>query len=86
MTKAYLDSFNGLIPCKVKRLINPHNQPMETSANTSVDCEIEITKTIGAYRKGETLIRSSIHVIPSKNIKRGKYKIRIGHYTIGELI
>lgn len=62
-TLAYYDTlFNGLIPCKVTgiRVYNEHGH---------YEVFFTITANRGAYKKGEKLSSSPIHVIPRKSVR-----------------
>lgn len=76
--KAYLDTFAGLIRCKVIEVHGQANNP-----TSSVKVEVELLENRGAYVKGERLQRSSLWVVPEKAVRRRKYSTTIGHYTVG---
>lgn len=62
---AYLDSFSGLIPCKVLRLV--HSRCLE----------IQITTTRGAYKRGDVLEQSPHSVVPRSAVRLQAHTYRI---------
>ncbi len=75
---AYLDTFAGMVPCKVLRVIEP------ASGNTVTKGKIEIrlTATRGAYKRGEVLIDQACNVVPrpQRFCRCGKYKVNTNYY------
>jgi hypothetical protein len=71
---AYLDTFSGLVPCRVVGIY------------TSGRPIIRLTATRGAYRKGEELIPEiPRNVVPRANVRFHKYGARIvGRYHWAE--
>lgn len=67
-SKAYLDSFIGLVKCVVKDI--------REISKGCYDVQVLITSTSG-YRKGETVCTSSTWVIPREAVY-----VRDGHYRI----
>lgn len=67
-TTAKLDTFAGLVPCKVVEVITAGDGK---SGNGKV--RIKLTATVGAYEKGEILERDSASVIPNSHVKRGEF-------------
>lgn len=57
-TKAFYDTFNGLIPCVVLH-----------SGDNTEKLKIQITKTVNAYKKGEILTANRKDVIPTGYIR-----------------
>lgn len=65
--KAYLDSFSGLVACRVLAI-----------GATGVNIEVTATRA-KAYRRGERLFGvSALRVVPRKSvvIRNGQYRIR----------
>jgi hypothetical protein len=64
--KAYVDSFAGLIPCKV---LSVHNK---------WEVSVKLTGTRGAYKRRETITENSLHVVPraAVHVRNGQYRIR----------
>lgn len=73
-TKAYLDTFAGMVPCVVTEILRP-------GANgkliTRDDVVIKLTQTVQAYKKGEILTESASSVVPRKQIIERKYSRRV---------
>lgn len=71
---AYLDSFAGLVPCRVLS-IGPGSLVMQS-------VRVEITAKHGPYHKGETVETNGLHAVPRKAVycRGGHYKIR--HYDV----
>lgn len=67
---AFLDSFNGMIPCRVDKIDSGRN------------CSITVTANRGPYRKGERLTFSSLHVAPRKAVHFRKYSTTITRYEV----
>lgn len=68
---AYYDTlYNGLVPCKVTgiRVYNEFGH---------YEVHFTITADRGAYKRGERLLSSPLHVIPRKMVS-----VRNGHYGI----
>lgn len=63
-TKAYYDTFAGMIPCVVMA-IEPGRWYGFFAAGKSA-ITIRLTKTVGAYKKGETLQVRTGDVVPRK--------------------
>ncbi|MGI0133672.1 MAG: hypothetical protein ACREBW_01780 [Candidatus Micrarchaeaceae archaeon] len=66
-TKAYLDSFVGLVPCKVLAISEEHR------------VTVKLTAQRGAYKRGEVLPdQSARHIVPRSAvfIRCGQYRIR----------
>lgn len=59
--KAYFDTFAGMIPCTVLS-ISGSSGP----ASSSQTVQIKVTKTIQAYREGEIIKSSALHICPVK--------------------
>jgi hypothetical protein len=76
--KAYLDSFTGLIPCKVLSIVG-NSTPFASSTHCVT---VEITGNGRAYKKGQQETTNSIRVIPRKAIRRRKYSTTIRLYKV----
>lgn len=73
-SSAYLDSFSGLVACKVLRV---YKERFSTVA------DVVVTADLGAYRKGEELIaRPTSRVVPKDCIRKTTYSTLIGFYTV----
>lgn len=59
-SKAYFDSFSGLIPCKVLSVVK---------GEFGIKVKVKLTKGQGSYKKFEKITESSLHIIPRKSIK-----------------
>ena len=68
--KAYLDSFSGLVPCKVLAI---------TRGNGLTQVQVKLTATRCAYKCGEILTDNSLHVVPrgAVHVRGGQYRIRL---------
>lgn len=67
---AYLDTFNGLIPCKVIGWAD-HNPRLLT---------VKVTRTKGPYRAGEIIHESPLWTPPKDRIRRREYSTTIMPY------
>lgn len=77
-TLAYLDTFAGMIPCKVIRVEKPGSG--QYVANGSIT--VKLTATRGAYKKGEILDRQSASQVVPRNhryIRSGIYRVRTNY-------
>jgi len=54
-SKAYFDSFNGLVPCRVTGI-----RGLNGLASTSQSVTVELTASRAAYRRGETITTSAL--------------------------
>ncbi len=75
---AYFDTFVGLVRCRVLKLSG--RSPVATSA---VMVEFELLEARRAYNTGERFTRSSLWVVPTEALHRGKYQTVIGPYAVG---
>ena len=66
-TKAYIDSFNGLVPCVVVEVIPPHGDIRKHDTRVIV----RITRTGKGYRAGE-LVEFGPHTVPPRDCVRRK--------------
>jgi hypothetical protein len=90
-TKAFYDTFNGLIPCKVLSVADRWKAEPDQKyrfelthggASTRYRVTFQLTADRGAYRKGETLEASSLDVIPPGAVRQHQYSQTIGYYTV----
>lgn len=63
---AYIDTFAGLVKCKVTEV-------------QGKQIHVEVTATLGGYKKGEQLVRNERHVIPRMKIRRKNHGYRISN-------
>lgn len=80
---AYLDAFvDGLIPCKVVSIKSVHAYGSEPHC----DITVRLTKSVRAWKRGETLTRSSLGpcpIIPREAIYRTtRGATRIGMFNV----
>ena len=66
---AYFDSFWGLIPCKVLRI-----EGLSGVANSAQTVTCQITSSnrqsmYAAYKRGEIMVTSALHVVPRKAVR-----------------
>lgn len=71
---AYIDSFSGLIPCKVTEITRSHD-PHTTIRDTMVT--VTVTANRGSYHEGDTTTRIGSMIIP-----RSKVFLRTGQYHV----
>lgn len=76
-TKVFCDfHFGGKPKGKVIRVI----EPGEGRRSNSGKIEVQLTETVGAYKKGETLILSAFQAVPCAqeiSLKKGQYFRRV---------
>lgn len=73
-TKAYVDSFGGMIPCVVTEIHKPNANGIVIGHD---ELTVRIEETRGGYTKGEIVKRSAAYTPPRKHrILRG-YSYRI---------
>jgi hypothetical protein len=70
---AYLDSFAGLIPCKVIDVWRLRG---------IAEARVKLTASRGPYKRGEILIDTVLHVIPRPCVSRRKYSSAILPYHV----
>lgn len=75
---AYYDCFTGFIPCWITAINGPVGVP-----STAQRVTIKITARKGAYKRGEVIETSGIHVVPRGALRRGKYCTTIRPYEFG---
>jgi hypothetical protein len=71
---AYLDAFAGLVPCRV----------LAVSRATGGWVKIRVTRTVGAYSRGEVLERRPNWVVPRSAVRFRKFGTRILPYDVEE--
>lgn len=77
MTLAYLDSFAGLVPCKICAV-------GDWSDPTSL-AHVRYTATRGAYKRGEFDVQQLSNLIPRRAVYRrnGQYRTRAFNWNEG---
>jgi hypothetical protein len=70
---AYLDSFGGLVPVTVTRVIEPGHGSRATQGKI----EFRVNANKGGYRKGEIATSSAANVVPRSNVRQRKWGARI---------
>lgn len=73
-TKAYLDTFAGMVPCEVTE-IKSLSRGFAVDVRNTVT--VEITKTVGAYIKGERIETNAMNVPPRTMRYLREYSYRI---------
>jgi len=70
---AYLDSFYGLVPCRVLSIVGKSGM-----ANTGQHITVRLTASRQAYKRGETIESNALHVVPRRAVcvRCGQYRIR----------
>ena len=76
---AYLDTFSGLVPCRVTRITSTVDPLL---ARPRLEAHVEITKTVRAYRKGETDVMPTDRVVPKGAVQHRTYSSHILPYNI----
>lgn len=75
---AYLDTYAGLLPCKILAVSRDSFYP---SSNVAVTVRLT-SNTSGQYgpiyRRGEIMLESSLHVVHRKHVHRHKYSTTLG--------
>lgn len=74
---AYVDSFAGLIPCKV---ISITGNSGRCGSDQSVT--VKLTANRGAYKRGQTLVEWGWHIIPRYAVMKNGYQFRILPYDV----
>ena len=75
--KAFYDSFLGLVPCKVDCIAGRSG-----IASASQIVTVTVTANHGAYKRGETVVTSGLHVVPRNAVQRRAYSTTILPYGI----
>lgn len=72
---AYLDTFSGMVPCKVVDITTERAWMSDMERPVVV---VKLTATRGAYRRGEVIPMPPEHVVPrsSVRVRSGQYRIR----------
>lgn len=73
-TKAYVDSFAGLIPCVVTQIHKPNANGITIGRD---ELTVRMEETRGGYTKGEIVTRSAAYTPPQKQCVRRDYSRRI---------
>jgi hypothetical protein len=74
---AYVDTFSGMIPCRVLTISGRSGV-----ASSDQDVEVVLTASRGPYRKGETLKWRGYRVVPRKAVRFHKYGTKIRAYMV----
>lgn len=77
---AYLDTFSGLVPCKVLRVFSTSRLPLHPIPTT--EAEVEVTRTVKGYKLGEKITFSTRYTIPKGSIVTRGYHRRILPYNV----
>ena len=83
---AFIDSFAGLVPCKVLRIKHNDIHKCGTFAQQSdITVTVRITATRGAYRLGEVLTLPSHNVVPRGSVytRNGQYRVAVYSVHVG---
>jgi len=71
---AYIDAFNGRIPCIVVEVMKPGANGHLIGHN---EIKVRVTKTTKGYRRGEILTRSAAYTPPRRCYRQNGYSSRI---------
>lgn len=74
---AYLDSFAGLVPCKVYIIDGPSGM-----ASTLQTITVRLTANRRAYKRGEWIKENGLHVVPRVSVRFRKYSAHIVPYQV----
>jgi hypothetical protein len=75
---AYLDTFSGLVPVKVVRVITGgYGWVQAGSPEREGHLEVKVTAPRGPYKKGELVKTKAGNVVPRKHVRARKYGSRI---------
>ena len=77
---AYLDTFSGLVPVKVLRVLSTSRLPLHPIPTT--EAEVEVTRTVKGYKRGEKITFSTRYTIPKGAIVTRGYHRRILPYNV----
>jgi len=67
---AFLDSFSGLIPCKVIKIDDFFaNNPALAGRSSSCLITVQLTEKRGAYKKGEVHTGNALNIVPRNHIR-----------------
>ncbi len=75
--RAYVDSFFGLIPCKVLAIRGDSG-----ISSSSQDVDVLLTANRGAYKRGERLTWRGLNVVPREAVRFRKHGVRIRQYFV----
>ena len=78
--EAYLDTFSGLVPVKVLRVISTSRMPLHPIPAT--EAEVKVTRTVKGYKKDEILTFSTRYTVPKGAIVTRGYHQRILPYNV----
>lgn len=77
-TLAFYDSFAGLIPCKVEQIEDKlHRDSNLRGCSSSCIIRAKLTASRGAYKRGEIIESTALHIVPRNYVRRRKYGARI---------
>lgn len=79
---AYIDSFAGLIPCRVESIYS-HCGPSGMTGNKTprnMYFVVTVTATRGAYKRGDKVNESARWIVPRSAIYRRGYHYKIAAY------
>lgn len=82
---AYLDTFSGLVPCKVREFTDLRRVSRETRvipATSAVNVIVRVTADRPGYRRGEFVESSSLWTPPRAAIRRMKYQTKVRSFWI----
>jgi hypothetical protein len=71
---AYVDSFAGLIPCRVTRV---YVKPGELPGLDKVCCDFTVTANRPGWKRGDRGSDTTDWVVPRASVRRRKYGLRI---------
>lgn len=67
--KALIDTFGGMVPCVVKRVVEPGRGQYATEGKI----EVEVKKSMAGYREGEVVMYSASKIVPPEQVRRREY-------------
>ncbi len=84
---AYLDTFAGLVPCKVLEVRAPVDRPEHFDlghgfASVTTTTLVRVARDQGPYKKGEHVSSNALHTVPVRAIGKRKYQTTIGAYHV----
>lgn len=77
---AYYDGLIGVIPCKIDSIST--GQPGDTRPGSNQQVTATITRTVGAFRKGQTLTGWGLHFFPREALGRRQHSMYIKPYRV----
>jgi hypothetical protein len=85
--RAFVDTFAGLLPCRVIAVRGGTGKPEQCTSK--IRCDVRLTKTRGAYKKGEVLSDyPSYRIVPPGAVrvtKLGLYRISNNYQVQSEV-